>query len=62
MAIENSELNTSPALPASNENLKGGSGDGNSIALADLERGFLREPPPPTGLYDRLDLPYLFDL
>lgn len=60
MAIENSELNDSPALKQSNESLKGGSGDGNTFVIADLERGYVNVGVPAYTLYaERLDLPYL---
>jgi hypothetical protein len=60
MAIENSELNDSPALRSSNASLTGGTGDGNRLSIADLERGYVPEATPPrTPFYDRIDLPYL---
>jgi hypothetical protein len=46
MTIENSDLNTSGALPASNGSLTGASGDGNDPSLADLAKGFSTVPAP----------------
>lgn len=48
MSIENSDLNSGPGLPSSDASLTGGSGDGNSLALADLAKGYVVDPPPPT--------------
>lgn len=47
MTIENSDLNNSADLPASNDGLTGGSGDGNRLLLADLAQGYTRLDPPP---------------
>lgn len=46
MTIENSELNKSGPLKASTASLTGGSGSGNDLSLADLARGFSKEPDP----------------
>lgn len=46
MTVENSELNTSDALPSSNTSLSGGSGNGNNLLLADLARGYTQPDPP----------------
>lgn len=46
MPIENSELNTSGALPASNAGLTGASGDGNDPSLHDLAQGYSVLPKP----------------
>lgn len=46
MTVENSELNTSGALPSSNTGLSGGSGDGNSLLLADLAQGYTKPGAP----------------
>jgi hypothetical protein len=46
MTIENSTLNDSAALPNSNASLTGGSGDGNSLSLADLAKGYSSLPAP----------------
>lgn len=54
MTIETSELNASPALPASNDSLKGGSGDGNSFVLADLQRGYTDVTGELASPYDRI--------
>lgn len=60
MPIENSDLNDSPALKASNEGLKGGTGDGNRFLIADLERGFVRiDAEPQLAPFDLHDMPYL---
>jgi hypothetical protein len=48
MTIENSELNKSGPLKSSNASLTGGSGTGNDLSLADLARGFSKEPDPET--------------
>jgi hypothetical protein len=47
MTIENSTLNDSAPLSNSNDSLTGGSGDGNSLSLADLARGYSSVSPPP---------------
>lgn len=59
MAIENSELNDSPPLKASNEGLKGGSGDGNRFTIVQLEHGFLPVEPSPMAVEPH-ELPILF--
>jgi hypothetical protein len=46
MTIENSELNKSGALPSSNANKTGASGDGNDPSLADLTQGFSKQAAP----------------
>jgi hypothetical protein len=46
MTIENSELNSGEGLRNSNEGLKGGTGDGNRLVIADLARGFTTLPDP----------------
>lgn len=46
MTIENSTLNDSAALPASDTSYSGASGTGNSPSLATLKAGFAKLPDP----------------